>query len=272
MAAVNGGRRSRADHPRLPLTPREIAEECARSAEAGAAAAHVHARDGEGRHVLDAGLFREILAEIDSLCGRELVAQVTTETQDRFAPADIMAMVRTLARGRLEAVSIALRDLMPGPAEEAEAAPFLAWLHESRIWPQFILYDTGELSRFLRLCEAGLFPWRRPFLLFVVGGYRGRDPRAPDRPDPFVAGLAPETMPWAVCAFGGREHDAVRRAIALGGHVRVGFENNLHLPDGGLAASNADLVALAVERAHAEGRPILTAPALRRAMAARRAP
>jgi 3-keto-5-aminohexanoate cleavage enzyme len=79
---------------------------------------------------------------------------------------------------------------------------------------------------------------------------------------PFVhAHSGPE--PWAVCAFGAAEHACVTTAAALGGHVRVGFENNLYLKDGSLAADNAALVTQAAQAAHALGRPLATADQIR---------
>jgi uncharacterized protein (DUF849 family) len=65
---------------------------------------------------------------------------------------------------------------------------------------------------------------------------------------------------WMICAFGPHEHACAQAAIAEGGHVRVGFENNLWLPDGRVAKSNAVLVALAAEAARESGRGIM-APA-----------
>ena len=69
--------------------------------------------------------------------------------------------------------------------------------------------------------------------------------------------------PWAVCAFGKTEHACVSAAAALGGHVRVGFENNLYLKDGSLAPDNRALVAQAADAAHSLGRPLATATQIR---------
>ena len=65
--------------------------------------------------------------------------------------------------------------------------------------------------------------------------------------------------PWAVCAFGAQENACVTTAAAFGGHMRVGFENNLKLRDGAVAAGNAELVRQAVEGARALGRPLADA-------------
>ena len=69
--------------------------------------------------------------------------------------------------------------------------------------------------------------------------------------------------PWSVCAFGATEHACVTAAAALGGHVRVGFENNLYLKDGRLAPDNAALVAQAADAARSLGRPLASAQDIR---------
>jgi 3-keto-5-aminohexanoate cleavage enzyme len=95
--APNGARKTRNDHPRLPITPAELAhcaEECLR---AGAAMMHLHVRDADGRHSLDAEDYRAALAAIRSRVGDELIVQVTTEAAGRYAPAQQIASGETAA-------------------------------------------------------------------------------------------------------------------------------------------------------------------------------
>ena len=103
------------------------------------------------------------------------------------------------------------------------------------------------------LVDRGVIPFPRPFLLFVLGRYARDQQSAPEDLDPFVAALAGRDLPWAMCAFGKREADCALRAARLGGHVRVGFENNLSLPGGGPAPSNAALVAATADLLRAAG-------------------
>jgi uncharacterized protein (DUF849 family) len=77
----------------------------------------------------------------------------------------------------------------------------------------------------------------------------------------------PRFQPWSVCAFGRREAACVTAAALLGGHARVGFENNLTLPTGARAASNAELVAAAVRALDAVGLATQTAEGLREEIA-----
>jgi uncharacterized protein (DUF849 family) len=105
------------------------------------------------------------------------------------------------------------------------------------------------------LRRRGVIPQRRPFALFVLGRYAGKVEGQPSDLLPFLAAHDGE-CPWAVCAFGPREAACVLTAAGLGGHARVGFENNLWRADGGLAASNAQLVEQVVAGARLLGRDI----------------
>src|SRR5690606_12228000 len=112
---------------------------------------------------------------------------------------------------------------------------------------QHILYDQEDIRRFHRLRERDVFG-DSAFVLLVVGRYA-----TPGENDPLafvrlLGGLAERRdvrsgLDWAVCAFGVAETGLLMAAAALGGHVRVGFENNLLRADGALAASNAERVA-----------------------------
>jgi uncharacterized protein (DUF849 family) len=100
-----------------------------------------------------------------------------------------------------------------------------------------------------------VIPQRRPFALFVLGRYGDQTEAQPRDVLPFLAAHDAD-CPWAVCAFGPREGACVLTAAGLGGHVRVGFENNLRLADGRLATSNAELVAQVTAGARLLGREV----------------
>jgi 3-keto-5-aminohexanoate cleavage enzyme len=100
-----------------------------------------------------------------------------------------------------------------------------------------------------------VIPQRRPFALFVLGRYGGRSEAQPRDLLPFLA-VHDAACPWAACAFGRSEAACVLVAAGLGGHARVGFENNLWRADGSLAASNAELVQQITEGARLLGRDI----------------
>ncbi|NNG05968.1 MAG: 3-keto-5-aminohexanoate cleavage protein [Inquilinus sp.] len=259
MVAPNGARRSKADHPALPISPAELADTAAACFEAGAAAIHLHVRDRDGRHSLDADAYRAALDAIRGAVGDRMVCQVTTEAVGRYAPAEQMAMVRDL---RPEAVSLAIRELAPDAASEPEAARFFDWLRGERIRPQYILYDAADVCRFNDLKARGVVPEDSAFLLFVLGRYAADQQSEPRELLPFLAALDARDR-WAVCAFGRRESVCALTAAALGGHSRVGFENNFHLASGKVAEDNAALVAEAVAATGQVGRRVADAVAAR---------
>lgn len=263
--APNGASRTKADHPALPMTAPEIAATAAAILEAGAAMIHVHVRDREGRHLLDADAYREATAAIRAAVGGRLVVQVTTEAGGRYRPPEQMRVMRELVP---EAMSVAIRELMPDAAAEPAAAEFLAWARRERVATQIILYSADEVRRYHDLKSRGVIPAGNDFPLYVLGRYRAGQTSSPDDLDPFIAVAAELGVkaPWSMCAFGRHEDACAAHAAALGGHVRVGFENNLWLPDGSVATDNAALIRLAAAAAAGVGRALATADEARAIM------
>lgn len=260
--APNGARKTKADHPALPMTPEEIARTATDCQAAGAALLHLHVRDAEGRHTLDVAAYQAAIAAVREAVGEALVIQVTSEAVGRYAPAEQMAMVRALAP---EAVSLAVREIIPDAAAEAAAAEFLCWLSEAGILAQFILYSAEDLARFDELIARGIVPGPRQSVLFVLGRYTEGQVSTPSDLVPFLAANAAGHL-WSLCAFGPQETACALAAAAFGGHARVGFENNLQLADGRQAPDNAALVAAVAEGARCLGRPLADAARAREMM------
>lgn len=259
MVAPNGARRTRDDHPNLPLTPAELAYEAALCAEAGATILHLHVRDREGRHSLDPTLYRAATEAIREAVGARIVVQITTEAVGRYSPEQQMKVVR---QAHPEAVSLGLRELVPDDGNPGEAAAFLFWLKREQIAPQYILYSPADVAKFHALHRRGVIPQERPFALFVLG--RHVKP-AEVRPRDILSWLKAHEAhcPWALCSFGRIESACVLTAAGLGGHIRVGFENNLWLADGRVAERNADLVRQVCAAAPLLGRPVADIDAAR---------
>ena len=259
MVAPNGARRTKADHPALPIAPAELAHAAAACLDAGAAAIHLHVRDRDQRHTLDPDAYKAALAAVRAAVGDRMICQITTEAVGAYAPAQQMATVRDV---RPESVSLAIRELVPDAAHERAAARFFAWLRRERIRPQFVLYDAGEVVLFNDLRDRGVVPDGPAFLLFALGRYPVGRVSHPRDLAPFVAAADPGD-PWAVCAFGRAEGACALTAAAMGGHSRVGFENNFILSTGATAPDNAALVAEAVDAARCAGRKMADADAAR---------
>ncbi len=259
IVAPTGPRKTKDDHPALPITPAEIAAAAAACRDAGAAMIHLHVRDRDGRHSLDPDAYRAAIAAVRREAGDDMIIQVTSEAAGRYGPDEQIAMMREI---KPEAVSLVLREIVPDAAREAEAAAFFAWLAGERILPQFILFTPAEIELYRDLRGRGVIPGERHFLLFVLGRYTERKTSEPRDLLPFLA-VDDGASPWAACAFGAREGACVLTAAALGGHIRVGFENNVCLSDRSRAPDNAALVAQARAGAGLLGRPVADAQTAR---------
>lgn len=262
--APNGGRKVKADHPAVPLTAAELAVTAAHCLDAGAAMIHAHVRNPDGSHLLDADAYRAAIAAIRSAVGSRLVIQITSEALGKYTPAQQRAVVQAV---KPEAVSLALRELVQDAGEEKAFSDLLRWMKRENVTPQIILYDVNDAIRLAELQKRGLIPFERLPVLYVLGRYTAGQTSKPVDLLPFVAPDAPKFAHWSVCAFGAQEIACVTAGALLGGHMRVGFENNDLLPDGARAKGNRDLVSAARSAMLAVGLKVATADELRAATA-----
>lgn len=239
MVAPNGARRTKSDHPALPITLSEIIETAKSCAAAGADGLHLHLRDAEGRHLLDAGRYREALLELRAQVPG-LALQVTTEAAGRYAaPHQRQVALKSGA----DMVSVALREMVQDTLD-ATAAAFYNDCAKREIAVQHILYDPADFDLLARLLPKTALHDPALQLIFVLGRYSVDQNSDPADLNPFLermteVGLAPD---WAVCAFGRGETACLVEAHRQGGKLRVGFENSLWHADGSLARDNAERV------------------------------
>jgi len=240
MVAPNGARLTKADHPALPMTIEETVQEAESCYEAGATGLHAHLRDAGGAHVLDAGLYRELLSEMARRVPG-MAVQVTTEAVARYMPFEQRDLIMQLAPGL---TSIALREMWRD-RDEKRLAEFYQRAAGAGTAIQHILYDAQDIALFMRLRENGVLPPGPAQVLLVLGAYAQQRPGRPVDLDARLRALSPvlPELDWAVCAFGPDETNCLRAARLRGGKLRVGFENNLVNTDGSIAASNAERVA-----------------------------
>lgn len=250
MVAPNGARRLRSDHPAIPLTIAETVNTAFECYDAGARAIHAHVRDGDGKHVLDAGMYRELITELASSVP-DMLVQITTEAVGVYNSDQQRELVRSVMP---KFVSIALKEIIDG-TDENTVRKFFAWTKESNISVQHILYTSHELQKFIEFVARGVIPEQQVEALFVLGRYTKGQQSSPQNISPFLdvrdAGL--KNLSWSVCAFGKRETDCLAYAASKGGKTRIGFENNLHNRDGDVASSNADRVRELVSTLRAAG-------------------
>ncbi len=247
--APTGARRTSADHPQLPITIDEIAV-CARLCQAaGAQRIHLHVRDDTGAHSLDCGRYREATAAVRA-AAPGMAIQLTTEAAGRFGVAAQLAVIEGLRPGE---ASVSIRETM---RDRALAARLYAAAAEAGTNVQHILYDLQDIALLRRAQAAGIVPDTSGGFLLVLGRYQPpRDAQAGDLA-PLLAALQPGAAGWSACAFGRSEHACLIRAAAMGGHLRVGFENNVCRPDGTLARDNAENVARIVNMVRGSARAL----------------
>jgi uncharacterized protein (DUF849 family) len=255
--APNGARKTKQDHPALPITPEELAIEARACADVGAAMIHLHVRDAAEKHSLDVGRYREAMAAIQESCGGNILIQATTEAVGIYSATEQMKMVRELLP---PSASVAIRELAPEGGEDAARAFFHDMSAEGMLL-QYILYSADDVLRFNDLRQRGFLPQKPAFLLFVLGRYTQGQVSDPKDLLPFLDVVDSSDI-WAVCAFGPMEHAATSAAISFGGHVRVGFENNMKAKSGDIAEGNFTLVNQIAEVSSAIGRSIGSAKQL----------
>ncbi len=262
--AVNGSRPTKAMNPAVPYTPDEIADAAVEAHRAGAAIAHIHVRDPEsGAPSSRLELFAEVLDRIRSRC--DMLVNLTTSglhvtgqdaLEQRLAPVQLRPDLCSLDIGSLN-----FRDrLFANPPEFGEEAA--RRMQAAGVKPEIEVFDVGHIDQALDLIGRGLIEPPPYFQLCM--GVKWGIPATPENLL-FMRSKLPADAQWSVLGVGAAQWTMVAMGMLLGGHVRVGFEDNLHLRKGVLARSNAELVEQAVRIAQALQREVAT-PAEARAM------
>ena len=239
MAAPNGARKTKADHPHLPITIEEIVAEARNCYAAGAAMLHAHIRNQDGEHSLDSGKYKELLAALKEGVPN-MLCQITTEQVERFTPQD---QARCLLEVQPNYASVAIREIIGDGTKKAidYAMGILNEAQSCGVRLQYILYDLEDLELLRNLSESHML--NTPIdVLFVLGKYSSAQQSSLSDLDAFLAAERSFIRHWMVCAFGASEHEIMVKTASLGGQARIGFENNLYLRDGSLAPSTAALI------------------------------
>ncbi len=249
--AVVGAEVTRAQSPAVPYTPAEIAKAAVDAGRAGAAVVHLHARWPDGRPSQEPAHFREIVDRIRA-AGSDVVVQCSTGgavgmgIEERLGSLVDGAEMGTLNLGTMNFGDEIFANARPDVVKVA------ARLRARRLVPECEVYDAGMLDTLRGLLEKGHLaaPYHVQFVLGVPGGMA-----ASERNLRFLVEGLPEPAHWSVAGVGRFQLPMAELALALGGHVRVGLEDNLFVAKGVLAKGSDELVALAVEMARRAGRP-----------------
>ncbi len=243
-AALVGAELTRNDTPHLPLTPAEIAEEAARVCEAGASVVHVHARDRDGRPTQNREIYREIINRVRERCNA--VIQVSTggavgmTAEERLQPVLLGPEMASLTTGTVnfgDDVFHNPRDLM---------VRFARTMREYGVKPEIEVFDAGMVANALWLVRKGFLdePLHFDFVLGVPGGLP-----AGMKSLLFLSELIPPGSTWSVAGIGPNQLPMAAAAVIMGGHARVGLEDNIFYRKGEKAAGNAPLVERVVRMA-----------------------
>jgi uncharacterized protein (DUF849 family) len=237
MVAPNGARRGTSAHPEIPLTDAAIVETAVACQQAGADGIHIHIRDEDGLHLLDADHYQALLTKL-AAAAPGLYLQDPSESADRYDAATQRKMVETL---KPQHVSVALREMVRSEADWPAATEFYTWAEAAGVAIQHIVYSTDELSWLLAACTDGRIPGSHHLLQLVLGTYDGTQISRPESIHAFVDLMEGSnlSLDWGLCAFGAEETACLVEAVRCGGKARVGFENSLWNADGSVATDNA---------------------------------
>ncbi len=249
-AAVVGAEVTRDQNPAVPYLPVEIAAAAVAAGRAGAAVVHLHARWPDGRPSQEAAHYSEIVARIRD-AGSAVVVQVSTggavgmSLDERLGSLVPGAEMATLNLGTMNFGDGVFVNARPDVVRTAAA------IRAAALVPECEVYDAGMLDTLRWLLERGHLaaPYHVQLVLGVPGGIS-----ASERNLRFLAEGLPAGVAWTAAGIGRAELPVVELALALGGHLRVGLEDNLFLARGVPATGSDALVAAAVERELAAGR------------------
>jgi len=252
-AALTGAEVTREQQPALPILPEEIARAAEECVKAGASIVHLHARNADGSSTQDKETYRRIIAAIRERC--DVIVQVSTggavgmTPTERLAPVTLAPEMATLSMG---SVNFGDDVFMNHPAD---MEIFAQAMREHGVKPEFELFDTGMITTLNRWLKKGLLsaPLHVDFVLGIPGGMAGT-PEALM----YMKSQLPTGASWTVAGIGAAELPLATLAILLGGHVRVGFEDNVYYRKGELATSNAQLVERIARISQELDRPLAT--------------
>lgn len=254
-ACLTGMVPTKADNPSLPVTPAEIAADARRCVDAGAAIVHLHARDEDGKPTYRLEVYREVVAAVRERCPDVIVCVSTSGRtfktfEERSAVLDLDGPLAP------ELASLTLGSLnFPKQASvnEPEMIVRLAQrMRERGIVPELEVFDLGMLDYGSYLISRGIL--REPFYVNILLGSLGTLSASA-----FNLALLARSVPagatWSAAGIGRFQFWVNAMAVTMGGHVRVGLEDNLYLDEAKRRlATNAALVERVVALGRAVGR------------------
>jgi 3-keto-5-aminohexanoate cleavage enzyme len=267
--AITGAVPTTKDNPAVPVTPERQVESAVEAFHAGATVCHVHVRDADERPSSDIRLYEEVQTGIREQCP-EMIVQLSTGARgrsitERFSCLELHPEMASFSTGSVNFPQ-GIYDNPPDVVEDVAQR-----LVDDGIKPEIEVFDLAMLYKAAELLDRGLLT--PPPQVQLVMGIKNALPARESLVDFFAAEIN-ELMPgatWTCMGTGRFQLEANRWALARGGHVRTGLEDNIFYSKGRLAASNAELVGLAADlcpeydrhpATAAEARQLLHLPAM----------
>ena len=254
-AAICGAEVTKEHNPAVPYTVEEIGREAEEAYKAGASIIHLHVRLDDGTPTQDRERFKSCMEEIKRRCPDAIIQPSTggavgMSNSERLQPVDLKPEMATLDCGTC---NFGGDDIFVNT--ENAIKEFGEKMINLGVKPEVEVFDKGMIDMALRLQKKGFIksPMHFNFVMGVNGGIS-----ATPRDLVFMAGSIPSDSTFTVSGIGRSEFEMAAMSIMMGGHVRVGFEDNVYVSKGVLAKSNGELVAKVVRLANELGRQIAT--------------
>jgi uncharacterized protein (DUF849 family) len=255
--AVTGSADTPGRNPAVPVTPQQIAQSAIDAAKAGAAIVHVHVRDPQTtRPSMDLELYREVVDRIRA-SGTDVLINLTTGPGARFVPGEDDPLspgrgttlkrpaerVRHIVELKPDICSLDMGSLNMGPHVFINTPSHLesmaTTIRNAGVLPELEVFETGHLLLAKRMIETGHI--KPPGMFQICLGISWGQPATPEAMS-YMRNLLPAGSPWFAFGISLHQFPMAAQAVLLGGHPRVGLEDNLYLEKGKLAPSNAALV------------------------------
>ena len=255
-AAITGSRITRGITPHIPLSPKEIVQSSYECWQAGASIVHIHVRDPDtGSGTQDVEIFRQVVEPLREKT--DLILCLTTSgipgknlpTEDRIAPVDLKPELASFDAGSINlggTVFINSPEFLDRAAEK---------MREQGVKPEIEIFDLGMIITSLRMRDQGKLADPLHFQ-FVMGTPWG----APATPKAFLHLYEhmPDNSTWSMIGIGKGHLPMSMMALTMGGHIRVGLEDNIYYSRGVLAETNAQFVDRIVRISREYGREVAT--------------
>lgn len=261
-AALTGAVTPKDMNEHIPLTPEEIAADAYRCWQQGAAVVHLHMRDRQGNGTMDCGLFARTIQLLRDYSDCDVIINCTTSGDSRASDEQRMEHVSTLANIEMASWDAGSFNWMPGGVF-INSPQFLGklgrTLDANNIKPEVEVFDSGMLGVARYFVEQGDLrePLHYQFCLGVPGGMPATVENLL-----YLSTHIPAGSTWSAFGIGKYHLPILFATLALGGHVRVGLEDNIYFSKG-VRATNATLVERAAQAIRLSGKEVAT-PAIAR--------